>query len=386
MKVAVVHNRYRSDAPSGENLAVEAEIALLREAGIDTVSFVEDSDTIPSGLPGMVKAGPGPVYSRSAVRRFRRLLSSERPDVVHVHNVFPLISPWVIRTARAAGIPVVRTSHNYRLSCVNGLQFRDGRVCTDCDSSRLQLPGLIHGCYRGSRMQTAPMTVSQTAHRSTWHNLVSAHIALTPFMARRLARVGVSPERIHIRPSWVRDRGHSDIGAGVLFVGRIDGPKGIPLLLSAWGEHQRRTLSHLTIVGDGPLRPMVEERAAQDPSVRFMGAQPPDEVSRLMRACSFVVVPSIWFEGYPLVLAEAFSHGRGVLTVAGGACESVVSGTNAGWVARPRRDSLGRVMSAIGPSQSETAGEAARRTYERDNSPEAALRSLTEIYASVVSA
>jgi len=230
MRVLVAHNRYRSSSPSGENQLVAAEIDLLRAGGVDVVPLLTDSDDL-TGPLGALRGAPGPVYSPSGVRRFRRLLEETRPDVVHLHNVYPLISPYVVRVAARAGIPVVQTVHNYRHGCVNGLHLRDGHPCTDCLGTRLGLPAIRHACYRDSRLQTVPMTIGQVLHRPTWNDEVARYLALTPFMADLLVRTGVPRERITLRPSWAPDPGEPPApGTDVLYVGRLDEPKGVDRL------------------------------------------------------------------------------------------------------------------------------------------------------------
>ena len=133
MKVLVAHNRYRSDVPSGESAVVDAEIADLRDAGVEVVPVIADSDTVALRSPrGLVEAAAGPVYAPRGVPQFRAVLERERPDIVHVHNVYPLLSPWIVRTAHEHRVPVVHTVHNFRHDCVAGTYFRDGHICTDC--------------------------------------------------------------------------------------------------------------------------------------------------------------------------------------------------------------------------------------------------------------
>jgi glycosyltransferase involved in cell wall biosynthesis len=249
VRVLVAHNRYRSDAPSGENRLVEAEVALLRDGGVEVVELMTDSDTITPGLRGVLRAAPGPVYSPSGVHHFTRMLQETRPDVVHLHNVFPLISPYVVRVAARAGVPVVQTVHNYRHGCVNGLHLRDGHTCTDCLGSRLGLPAVLHGCYRGSRMQTLPMTIGQNVHRGTWRDDVTRFLALTLFARDKLVETGIPSARVTIRPTWVPDPGHDPTtGTDVLFVGRLDDAKGVDRLLAAWEAGGRRSGRRLRIV------------------------------------------------------------------------------------------------------------------------------------------
>ena len=158
--------------------------------------------------------------------------------MVHVHNVYPQLSPSVLRAARDSGARVVHTVHNYRLSCLNGTHFRDGGVCTACTGRKVKTPAIVHGCYRDSRLQSVPMVVSRAMGNAAWMGDVDTFIALTPFMKQRLELEGVPSDRIVVRPSWATDVGRPDLtsprAAEVLFAGRLDHTKGVPLLLEAW--------------------------------------------------------------------------------------------------------------------------------------------------------
>lgn len=384
MKVLVAHNRYRSDAPSGENMMVDAEIRLLAGHGVDIIPMIEESDSIPTGLRGAVVAAPGAIYSRQGVERFRSLLREHRPDVVHLHNVFPLISPWVVRVANQEQVPVVQTVHNYRHSCVNGLHFREGHVCTDCLSTRTNWPAVRHGCYRGSRLQSLPMVLSQDLHHRTWANGVARFIALTPFMAEMLEKSGIPPEHVVVRPTWVPDPGEPMPGGAseALFVGRLDENKGIRLLLDAWQATNGTAIANLHIVGLGTLQPLVEAAARRDPSIGYHGPLAKDDVSALMRKCGVVIVPSTGFEGYPLVIAEAFAHGRPVITLRGGSSATTGTGCT-GWTTAPTPESLAMTIDSISELELVAKGQEARTYYNRHNSPDAAVASLSAVYESL---
>jgi glycosyltransferase involved in cell wall biosynthesis len=383
VQILVAHNRYRSDAPSGENLMVEAEVGLLRDGGVDVVEMIEDSDSIASGVRGIVQAAPGPVYSPSGVRRFRQLLSDTRPDVVHVHNVFPLISPYVVRVARRTGVPVVQTVHNYRHGCVNGLHLRDGRACTDCLGSRLGLPAVRHACYRDSRTQTIPMTIGQNVHARTWREGVDRYLALTPFMREKLLATGVPPHRVTVRPTWVADPGEpAEPGQDVLFVGRLDVPKGVDRLLDAWAAGGREGGRTLRIVGDGPLADRVAA-AAVDGSIEYAGPLDSTGVQAAMQQAAYVVVASRFFEGYPLVVAEAFAAGRPVLTVSGGSVGSIV-GDDGGWTVAPTTESIATALASITDDDVRRQSGRARARFERDNTPSRGLQSLLAVYGEVI--
>jgi len=386
MRVLVAHNFYRSSAPSGENQLVRAEVALLREGGVDVVEMFEDSDTIPSGPRGVLRAAPGPIYSPAGVRRFERLLEAQRPDVVHLHQVMPLISPAVVRAARRHGVPVVQTVHNYRHGCANGLHLRDGHVCTDCVGTRLGLPAVEHGCYRDSRVQTVPVALGMVTHRRTWRKGVARYLALTPFMRDMLVSYGLPADRITIRPTWVPDPGSAgEPGRDVLYVGRLDEPKGIDRLLDAWALARRGGLhpqQRLVIAGDGPLRNLVTAALDVDPMVTWLGQVPPERVAQAMGDAAYVVVPSRVFEGYPLAVAEAFGRGRAVLTVSGGSVGSIV-GDETGWVVDPSAEGLAQALTSITVEDARSRGAAARTWYEQNNTPAAGLSSLLEVYTAV---
>ena len=146
MRVVVVHNRYRSENPSGENRVVESDIEQLRADGVEVIPYIRDSDEI-EGFTPLGKAGLAvrPLVSPVDALAFRRLLREVQPHIVHLHNPFPLISPWIVRTAKAQRVPVVQTVHNYRHVCVNGIHFRDGAPCFECVGKALPWPAVRHG-------------------------------------------------------------------------------------------------------------------------------------------------------------------------------------------------------------------------------------------------
>lgn len=384
MRVLVVHNRYRSSAPSGENQVVDAEINLLRDSGVEVAAYLEDSDELvaPGFGLGKATAAVGPVYSPRGVPRFRRFLADVRPDVVHVHNVFPLVSPWIMRVSKAAGVPVVQTVHNYRHSCLNGLHVRDGRRCDDCVGRTVPWPGVLHACYRDSRVQSIPMAVSQTLHKPTWRT-VDAFLALTPFMRERLISAGLPSDRVVLRPTWSPDPGASPVVAGdFAYIGRLDEPKGLPLLLSAW-QRLARDGRKLLIAGAGPLQAQVEALAAADESVVYLGPLDRRGVDGLLTRCGVVIVPSVVYEGFPLTVVEAFAKGRPVVVTRGGSAASIVSPTTA-WTVPLEPTRFAHVLSAITLDDCVARGREARNYYERFLTPEAALASLIAIYHSVL--
>lgn len=385
MRVLVCHNRYRSDAPSGENQAVADEIAALERDGFDVQPLTPSSDDLAWSSPGkLIQAAGGPLYSRSAVRAVENLLQHFKPDVVHVHNVYPMLSPAIVSTVRSAGVPVVQTLHNYRHDCVNGLHFRDGGNCIDCVGRAIPWPALAHACYRGSRLQTMPMAASQVLHRSTWRQ-VSHFIVLTAFMTGQLERLGVDKQRITIRPTPALDPGPSPSPSRrLLFAGRFDPTKGCDLLLEAWTAAGLSTRGwDLLVAGGGEPDLATRQPWAEDPSVTFAGSLEPGKMTAAFRGAGLVTIPSRVFEGYPRVFSEACAHGRGLLISAGGSLGTLADDAYAhaapatvrGWT-----HALEQV-----PTMDLTAmGIAARAAWKAAMSPDASIASLRTVYERAV--
>jgi glycosyltransferase involved in cell wall biosynthesis len=380
MKVLICHNRYRSNSPSGENQVVDSEMSLLRSAGVEVIQMIEDSDSIVSG--GLIVKGNaalGPLYSPKGVRRFKSVLREEHPDLIHLHNVFPLISPAVVRTAKAAGVPIVQTIHNYRHTCVNGLHFRDGHLCDDCIGRRVAYPAVLHGCYRGSRPQSVAMALGQAAHRGTW-GMVDKLIALTPLMARRLLAAGFEEKQIAVRPSWTADPGEpASPGADFLYLGRLEEAKGINLLLEAWRLSKAGSGRRLRIAGTGPSEEHIRSMAMLEDNVHYLGHLDRREVAAAMQHCGVVVIPSLWYEGLPLTFVEALAHGRPVIVNHGTSTASMVTDELA-WCVRPTVGSWRETIDMITQDDIEARGMAARKLYSETCSPPAALKSLLQIY------
>jgi glycosyltransferase involved in cell wall biosynthesis len=376
MRVLVVHNRYVSAVPSGENAVVDEEVAALREAGVEVLTHVKSSDEIATyGAARRAGLAVRPVRSGGDARAVAALIRRERPDVLHLHNPYPLVSPWVVRVAHRAGVPVVQTVHNYRHACVNGSLFRDGGPCTDCLRHTTRWPGVVHGCYRGSLPQSVVLTTAEHLHTGTWR-MVSRYLVLTAFAARTL---GLPAAKVVVRPNSAPDPGSpAPLGFGYLFVGRLDEEKGVLLLLDAWRSVPPG--SRLTVIGDGRHRAAVEALAVARDDVVYLGAQPPDRVAAEMDAAAAVVVPSVCYEGFPRVLAESFARGRPVLATDVGPLPEVVT-PDVGWTAPAVPEALARALSS--PPPLAPLGAGARARYLRDLTPERSLRRLLDTYAAV---
>ena len=383
MKVLIAHNRYRSAQPSGENIIVDSEMAQLREAGVKVVEFIRDSDDIAQFSAARKLALVGsPINSPAAKRDLARLIADEKPDVMHLHNPYPMLSPAVVTTAHAHGVPVVQTIHNYRHDCMNGLYFRDGQLCYDCHGKRWNGPGIKHGCYRGSTPQSAIMATALGHHQDTWRS-VDRFIALTDGIADYLRSIGMSDEQIRVKPNAIPDPGPvKGLGEGFLFAARLVPEKGIATLLKAWQQHADGALGTLRVAGDGPLREEVEIVAAQRDDVEYLGALDREGMADAMQASSIMAIPSEWEDVLPTTGLEALASGRAILaTTLGGAPFIAGVGTDhpAGVAVEPTVEGLSAGLATIWENQTSFANNA-RQRYELVFSPEVVFARLLEIY------
>jgi glycosyltransferase involved in cell wall biosynthesis len=383
LRVVVVHNRYRSANPSGENLVVEQEAQLLRAAGHRVVPYERASDDIAAGSLARRALVPARVvWSPEDRKRLTGLLDRVRPDVVHLHNTFPLISPSVIEACRGHGVPVVATLHNFRLMCANAQLLRDGRPCDVC-VGRVPWRGVLHRCYRDSAAATIPVAAGIQVHRSrqTWTGGVTTFIALSEFVRRQYIAGGFPGDRIRIKPNFVPRPGQPRTGAGdhFLYLGRLSSEKGVEVLLDAWAP----ALGELLIVGDGPARPELQERAARHgASVRFLGSQPHERCMELLRAARALVVASRAHETFGLVVVEAYAHGVPAVAPASGTFPELIGAGRTGLLFSPGDpdDLRRRLLALLDPEQSLRMGAGARRRYEADYTPERNLSALVAIY------
>lgn len=381
MKVVIAHNRYRSDAPSGENVIVDLEIDQLTSAGVTVLPFQRDSDDIPQ-LPLLQKAllPVSPIYSPWTARALAELLRRERPDVLHLHNPYPLLSPWVVRTAHHAGVPVIQTVHNYRQVCAPGVYFRDGHNCVECKGKRFGYPAVKYRCYRGSAAQSAIMATTLAVHRGTWWS-VERYIALTDAIADHLRSYGVTDEQIVVKPNAVEDPGPPPgPGEGALFAARLTPEKGLGLLLDAWTRHPVGSLGTLRIAGDGEMRQLAVDHAAARPDIEYLGSLDRMGVRAAIRASAVVVAPSTWNDVLPTMCLEALANGRPVLGNTVGGIPFAVG--DAGWTVPPTVDAW---ASALPKALSEAAGLSApaRQRYLDTFHPDVVTGKLINIYEDV---
>jgi glycosyltransferase involved in cell wall biosynthesis len=378
VKVVVAHNRYREAVPSGENVIVDTEIAQLTDAGVEVVPFLRSSDSIRDLPPAQKLLLPlSPITGRAAQRDLSALLAEHRPDVLHLHNPYPLLSPEVVRTAHHHGVPVVQTVHNYRHVCSSALYFRDGHNCRDCRGKAFGWPAVVHRCYRDSAAQSAVMATTLSVHRGTWRS-VDRFIALTDQIAAHLVDYGIPAARIVVKPNALPDPGEPEpLGDGFLYAARLSPEKGLSLLLDAWQGHPDGALGPLRIAGDGELRPLAERAAAERGDVTYLGPLDRSQMAVARQAAAVIVAVPTWDDVLPTVILEAMAAGRPVVGTAVGGIPYLIG--TAGWLVPPDAQALAAAL-PIARSEAATVAPAARDRYLRAFHPDVLTGRLIEIY------
>jgi glycosyltransferase involved in cell wall biosynthesis len=381
--VITVYNRYLTRG--GEDEVFESELELLKRHGWRVLPVIE-ATRHPLGPMDHLRLGVSTLWSKRWYKKFQRLAKMHPASIVHVHNVFPVMSPSVYYAARSAGAAVVQTLHNYRMACPNALCYRDNHPCQDCVGRVVPWPGVVHRCYRQSRTQTAGVAAMLSFHRAirTWQSQVDVYIALTDFSRRLLARAGLPADRIVVKPNFVHpDPGpKEERGDYCLFVGRLASQKGVLTMIRAWQQ-----LSHipLKVVGD-PTTPDEGAKLSSlgdSPGIEYLGRIPRDQVFSLMHRARLLVFPSEWYEGFPLTIAEAFACGVPVVVSRLGAMAEIVEDRKTGlhFGAGDSDDLAWKIEWAwSNGNEVHRMSHEARMEYERKYTAEKNYRMLTEIY------
>ncbi|MCJ2033480.1 glycosyltransferase family 4 protein [Methylobacterium sp. J-068] len=381
LRILVVHNRYQ--VRGGEDAVVEQEVASLRRAGQVVETLFLDNTEIRTAVDRLRTAYEA-AYAPRGIAAVLDAVRAFRPDVVHAHNVFPRISPGMHAAVGATGTATVQTLHNFRVTCANGILMRDARPCEDCIGGS-PYNAVRHACYRGSRLGSLAVARMIDTHRraGTWLRDVDRFIALTDFARARFVAAGLPESRIRIKPNGLADPGPVPEGprAGILYVGRLGPEKGILPLVEA----ARLTRARVTVIGDGPLVDHVRDV----PNLTYLGPRDRAGVRAAMAAAEAVVVPSLCYEGLPMVIAEAFSVGTPVVVSRIGALPDLVVAGETGLHATPGdpaalAQAFDRIV--LRPDATRAMGRVARLVYEREWTEDSVTARALPIYREAIAA
>lgn len=390
MKMLIIHNSYQQ--PGGEDVVFAQECQLLESHGHRVLTYQRSNHEMEamSRMQRLAQA-KNIIWSESSKQQVRELLRREQPDLVHVHNTFMMVSPSIYQVCQEMRVPVIQTLHNFRLLCPAFSLFRDGHVCEECPTSGLWR-SVWHGCYRDSRAMSANVALMLQVHRlsQTWNNSVDTYVALSKFARQKFVDNGLPAGKVRVKPNFVfPDPGEREAaGEYAIFVGRLSPEKGIATLLAAW--ELLSTAIPLLIVGDGPLRTSLEEECQKKnlSTVKFAGRLSAAETRNAIKKAAFLIAPSLWYEGFPMIICEAFACGTPVLCSRLGTLQEVVEDQSAGLHFTPGKpdDLREKVEWAWNhPGRMAAMGKFARQTYETQYTAEKNYQTLMQIYGETIS-
>jgi len=386
MRILAVHNYYL--LPGGEDQVYQAEIGLLRSRGNEVYEYAVSNDRI--ATMNRVSLGIHTIWSLQSFRHIKSLLQRIKPDLVHFHNIFPLLSPSVYYSCHSEAVPVVQTLHNYRNICASALLLRDGKPCQDCLYKAVPWPGIFHACYRNSYLASASVSAMLINHKilNTWKRRIDCYIALTNFARQLFLSCGFPDEKIAIKPNFVSiDPGvKRSAGSFGLFIGRLSPEKGVHTLARAWNN---LSIIPLQIVGDGPEHGKLVNYIGLHgmKNIVLTGHLGREKVVGILKNSRFLILPSLYYEGFPLVLAESFSCGTPVIASRLGAMAEIVEDGKTGLLFTPgdAEDLAEKVEWAWNhPAEMAEMGKAARREYEEKYTAERNYQMLMEIYQKAI--
>lgn len=363
---------------------------MLRAHGNEVECLVFDNKDIRSWYDKIL-AGLFVIYNPVSRRIVKKRILEFKPDVIHVHNFVPLASPSIFFVARKYNIPVILTLHNYRLLCPSVILFYDQKIYERSIGKLFPIHAIMHGVYRNSRFQTLALVMMTLVHRmlKTWKTRVTRYVALTRFAKSKFeqGKLGFAPGQLVVKPNFVQDQGAGEEAREdfFLFVGRLAEEKGIHTLLEAC----RNSDMKVVIIGDGPLREVVEQHAAVNPAIRYLGFQPRSVVVETMKKCRALIFPSIWYEGFPMTILEAFSTGTLVIASRLGSMAEVVEDGKNGLHFEPGdaaslREKMRHILHDQDLARSLSAY--ARETYLKRYAPEINYQQIMGLYREAIAA
>jgi glycosyltransferase involved in cell wall biosynthesis len=386
MKILFIHNVYQQ--AGGEDVVVKQEIELLRKNGHE-VESVYFTNAHKESITAKLKFAFSALYNGDSYKKLLQVIEEFKPDIAHVHNFFFQASPSIFFALKKARVPVVFTLHNFRLVCANALLLRDNAPCELCVKKVAPIDGIKYKCYHNSRVDSTFVTGVSTLHKmlGTWQHKVDRYITLTNFSKGKFVNssLNLQQESISVKPNFVFDHGtglekREDF---FLYVGRISTEKGIEVVLKSFANTPE---CKLVIIGDGPIKPMLEQRYKDAKNIVFLGAKEKKDVLDFMKRCKAVVVPSLCYESaLPLTIIEAFSTGTPVVASRlGSIADSILENYNGFLFKAGDADDLRKVIQAFDQLISgNDVYNHARQTYLRGYTPEVNYLLLKTIYDDV---
>ena len=380
MRILLLHNKYQY--AGGEDKVFEAEAELLAGYHHQVERLVFDNKEISTTYDKLM-SGVMSLYNFRSAKILDRMIKAFKPDILHVHNFVPLASPAVFFVAKRNKIPVVLTLHNYRLICPSATLFYKGKIYERSLTRIFPIDAILKGVYRNSIVQTAALALTTSFHNilGTWRNKVGRFIVLTEFAKVKFleSRLNVSPQQFMLKPNFITDPGNGNEAREdfFLFVGRLSEEKGIRVLLNAF----KRSDLKLVIIGDGPMQAEVESVVKERTNIQHLGFQPKTVIMDNLKRAKSLIVPSTWYEGFPITILEALATGTPVIGSRLGGIAEIVKDKFNGLLFEPGdEDSLIRSLDELKNHDLKALSANARKCYLECYTPELNYKILMDIY------
>lgn len=314
--VLMVHNYYKISG--GEDTVFANEKKMLEDHGHKVITYTRNNKEIDGfGFLRKLFLPFASIFNFKTYRDIKRIIKKEKIDIVHVHNTLSLVSPSVYYAAKKKKVPVVQTVHNFRLLCPAATFYRDGKICEDCVSKGFKC-AVKNKCYRNSRLQTLTAVWIQRIHRLFKIYKKINYICLTDFNKEKLLQHGqIKEKQIFVKPNFCKVNNtiipYNEREDYYVFVGRLDETKGIRFMLEAFKE--LRGKANLVVCGTGPLDFYCKEYIKQNnlDNIEFVGFVDRDTAIDYISKAKALVLPTQWYEGFPMTIVEAFFVGTPVI-------------------------------------------------------------------------
>jgi len=322
MRILLVHNFYQK--VGGEDIVFELEKELLSSKKHEVVTYTKHNKDIQQY--SQFQKGINTTWNKNEYKAIERQIELVKPDIVHIHNTFPIISPSIYYAITRNHLPIIQTIHNFRFFCANGLFFRDNRTCEDCKNKFFSLPAIKYRCYREDRLASFSVSSMQFVHKQlkTWKNKIDGLIVLSNFSKQKLIDYGFDEKKIYIKPNFLTSDESPTFEKQFygIYAGRLTSDKGILILLEAL--QSRLSTIPFIFVGEGEPE-IIKKIKNSDPKIKLISFQPRNEVLKLIKNASFLVYPSLLYENNPLAIIEAFAMGTPVIATDNGSVSEMVT-------------------------------------------------------------
>ncbi len=388
MKVLLVHSAYQQYG--GEDSVVKAETELMQSHGDEVLLYGRHNDEIRNfNVFQKTLFFPQSVYSLKTSSEIDDVVRGFRPDVAFIHNIYPLISPAAYHALHALGVPTVQVLHNFRPFCINGLFYTQGRVCEACRDGNY-LNAIANRCYKDSYTLSGLYSLTMATNRlAGMMDKISGFICLTEFFRIKMREAGVPESKLFVRPNFVRApdlaEDQKTTNHYALFMGRLSSEKGCWTLIHAF---EKLPQVPLKILGTGPMEQELRDyiRAKGIQNIEMLGFKSGAEKWETLRNALCLVMPSEWYENFPVTALEAFMACKPVIASRMGGLPYIVEEGKSGLLFEAGKASelAQRVQDLVDrPEEAARMGEFGRRLTETKYGPEEGYGKLMEIFSQV---